>query len=416
MRMLKIFVIILLAWACEKPKPVPPIFLEPDPGDSSKLSLIWKKAIDTGEVGGESRQPLVYGDKLLWNAAPFGQGFTISLSDGSTGDKIWSWNDFISTPSIHWANHQFIHNDRYVFTTNFQTHCIDLLTGQTSWRYQVPGKNGEPNITRIGDYVYHKHNSDTWPHTFVHLVRSPIAYQQWDTVFSLYTDSLNGYTPGIEGPTLWMDQGDSIFLFQNRSYRFGANQDGQIDFYAYNFSKKKMEFILQDIEPTGNSNVLPPVVDGDRAYVLGARNLHCIDLKDQAILWQKGFPGFGHHLMLSNLIVDGTRLIVKPDNDALYAMDKYTGDLIWSTYEAGHGPSHMKYCNGMVFYTAEGDGKLFAVNTSNGQIIWAEDSPHDGNPKYPSASFQNGVAINEDLGYLYAQDRHFMMCFKLPAH
>lgn len=403
-----------MAWACEKPKP-PSNPIEPNNDTiKSSLKLVWKQAIDTSQSGGESHQPLVFDNKLVWNSAPFGEGYSIFLSNGENGDILWSWQNFIKHPTLPWTNFQFIYQNSYVFNNNDETHVIDLSSGINIWRYQVPNGNGEPNIVRIGDHVYHKHSSDEWPHTSVHLVRSPISYNNWDTVLSLYTDSLNDYTPAICGPTLWMKNGDSVLVFQNRSYRFGADPDGQIDFYAYNLSQKKMEFILRDIEPTGNSNVLPPVVEGDRAYVLGNRNLHCIDLKNQKILWQKGFPGPGHHLMLSNLVIDGNRLIVKPDNDAIYAMDKYTGDLIWDMREAGHSPSHMKFWNGMVFYTAEGEGKLFAVRTRDGKIIWNEDSPHDGDINYPSASFRNGVAINPDLGYIYAHDKHFMMCFELP--
>lgn len=405
--------VLLFAIGCEKPELASPPLPESGDKPDSKLELVWKVPLASDEDICESREPMVYQDKLICNSAPAGSGFTIWLLDGKTGQQEWSWNSFIKYPTITYSNHQFIEDDKYIINNGEETHVIDLNSGNTLW--QSFYKRAGHYVTIIDGYIYHKHNSQQWPTEYQHLVRSPINYVQWDTILSLDKDNLDGYSPAIFGPTLWMSpSNDSILVFQNRSWRFGSNQDGQIDLYGYNLSKEKVEFIKKDIEPTGNSNVLPPVVEGDRVYVIGNRNLHCIDLVSREFIWQKGFPGSGHHLMLSNLIIDGNRLIVKPDNDAIYAFDKYTGELLWNTYEAGYSPSHMKFYNGMVFYTAEGDGKLFAVSTSNGQIVWREDSPNDGNRKYPSAAFQNGVAINEQLGYIYAQDKYFMLCFKLP--
>lgn len=408
--------IVIMVWACEKPKPLPSGSAgDNDSQDSSLLELVWRIPLSDDENPSESRQPMVYKNYVLCNSAPFGKGFSIWLSDGKTGNRIWTWDNFLSYPTILWANHQFIYENKYVVNNNDETNVIDLETGSSLWQYLVPQGNGEPNIVRIGKYIYHKHHSEEYPRTAVYLARSLIDIPKWDTVLALYKDSLDGYTPSIKGPALWIDpsSGDSIFIFQNRSWNFSVS-DGKVDFYAYNRSKKNMEFIIEDIEPSGNSNVLPPLIDDNKAYILGERNLHCIDLINRSILWQKGFPGGGHHLLFSNIIIDDNRIIVKPDNPHIYAFDKNTGDLIWATQEtAGSSPSHMQFRNGVVYYTAEGNGKLYAVRTADGKVLWAEDSPQDGDIKYPSASFQNGVAINGNLGYIYAQDKYFMMCFKI---
>ncbi len=413
--MLKILLPLLMAWACEKPKPfLPPEPVEPDTTYKGKLDMVWKAKFDSSGVRGESQQPLMYGEKLLWNAAPHPHGFSVMLSDAKTGKVEWEWSNFLKYPIIHWNNHQFIHGHYYAMQNNGETNVIDLNDGTTVWQFF--SNDNEPNIWNVGDYLYANHSKGSGSSTeFVKLVRSPVSYMDWETIYTIYTDSIGGYVSTMNGPTLWMSpSGDSIFLWQNRSYNF-ATSDGQIDLYAYNFSKQGIEWIMEDIEPVGGSNVLAPVVEGDRCYVLGERNLQCFDLVNRKMLWQKGFPGFGHHLKLSNLIIDGNRLIVKPDNDAIHALDKMTGDNLWSTFEAGTSPSHMQLWNGMVFYTSEAKGKIYAVKTSNGEIVWAEDSPHDGNSKYPAAGFDNGVAIHAGLGYIYVHDHHFMMCFKLPG-
>jgi outer membrane protein assembly factor BamB len=189
---------------------------------------------------------------------------------------------------------------------------------------------------------------------------------------------------------------------------------GKIDLCAFDMSNDSMYFVLKNIEPSQNSNVLRPLVDGHRAYLAGQKNLHCIDLENRQILWQKGFPGQGHHLMLSNLIIEGDLLVVKADDDHIYGFNKFSGQLLWATAHAGASPSHMKLAGNRVYYISEADAHIYGVNITDGSVQVRIRSPNEDRAEYPGAGFHGGLAINEQLGLIYAHDHHFFMGIKIP--
>lgn len=404
--------IILMLVSCTKKKPdaIPDTT---DSGNTESLTIEWKIRTDTSGLICDGREPLLWNNKLLWSNAPLGQGFRLILSDAATGSEIWTWNNFIHDADFPYFNYHFIFEGRYCFNNIQETHSIDLNTGLSAW--QNHNSKTAAYISLAGGYLYGKLNNSNYRPKRCVLRRSKVDAPGWEEILSLDASDLSGYSPAIFGPSLWLSKtADSILVFQNRSWNFNSG-DGQIDLYAYNINQDKLHFDIKDLEPSGNSNVLSPLIDGDRVYLLGQKNLHCVDLNTGAVLWQKGFPGNGHHLMLSSLVIDGNRIIVKPDNDPIYAFNKYSGGLIWSTVHAGSSPSHLYQGKGSIFYTSDADGKLYGVRTSDGFIFMSEDSPNLGNTAYPGAAFHGGLAVNKERGLLYVHDHYFMMAIKIPS-
>ncbi len=394
---------------CKKPEPK--IVQLPEPSDSSKLEMIWKLPLSENLQSSSSVNPLYASGKVIFSAIRSNSVAFVGLN-GTDGNLKWQWNDFLGNVGLHGSNLTFLYQNLLIYNHWSENGVVDINTGSALWTQKIPANNGDPRITLIDDHIYHKR---IYPATLrpdsLQLVRTSVHSPGWETVFTLYRDSLNGYTPSIEGPSLWIaPNGDSVLVFQNRSWNFDTS-DGQIDFYAYNLSTKKVQFVLEDMEPSGNSNVATPLVDGNYAYFLGARSVSCIDLITGSMVWQKLFYGDGAQALTSNLLVVGNKLIVKQDNNLLTAFDKLTGGVDWEQLDAGYTPSHMEYFDGVIYYTADGDGKLYAVNADNGKIIWKEDSPNEG--EVP-AGFNGGVAIDPVNRYLFVADRYYAMAFKLP--
>ncbi len=366
------------------------------------MELVWKTPLASGNSSISSFNPIAYNGITAF-AGVTSTTQTVQAFDVQNGQKKWELavcNGIGDNP---------IGQNFMIAECENEMSVVNLDNGQLSWYYKVDG--GMPRLTIINDLIYHRQGGPGLRMPYMHLVRSPLAQAQWDTVFTLYRDSIGGYTPFIESPTLWINpQGEEVLLFQNRSWNFDTS-DGKIDFYAYNLSTQKVQFILEDIDPSGNSNVVTPLVDGNYAYFLGARSVSCIDLLEGNVVWQNLFYGDGAHALTSNLLIVGNKLIVKQDHDLISAFDKFSGDEEWIRGEAGFTPSHMAYHDGIIYYTADGDGKLFAVNASNGRIIWAEDSPNEG--EVP-ASFNGGVAIDPVNRLIFVADRYYAMAFKLP--
>ena len=166
---------------------------------------------------------------------------------------------------------------------------------------------------------------------------------------------------------------------------------------------------IDSITPTGNSSVRLPIIDNDHIYFQGSQGASCIDASTGTILWQRQFPGesFFH---ASNILVDD-KLILNGTTDHIYALSTQTGSLLWDNPDSGSTVDNMVHYKGVVYFSSDGNGKLYAVDVDTGKELWAYDSPNAD--KYPGAVFINGVAINEELGYLYTTDNIFAMCIKL---
>lgn len=385
---------------------------QPDRNDDAAVTAVWRIPADSSGQFAIGREPIVWENKVIWGNATAGKGFEVILSDGRSGSEIWRWSDFIKYPDLPYQNYHFVDEHYYCFNNIQETHVIDLFTGKTVWSYFDP--NAGAYICEAGDYLYGKQNDRDYRPQTCRLRRTSLASLTWETLVELNADKDSGYSPAIFGPSLWVSpNADSLLIFQNRSWNFSTGK-GKIDFCAFDMSNDSMYFKLPDIESSQNSNVLRPLVDGNRAYLAGQKNLHCVDLENRRILWQKGFPGAGHHLMLSNLVIEGERLIVKADDDRIYGFNKYSGQLLWATANAGASPSHMKLAGQRVYYVSEADAHIYGVNIADGSVQVRIRSPNEARQEYPGAGFHGGLAVNEQLGLIYAHDHHFFMGIKIP--
>lgn len=86
-----------------------------------------------------------------------------------------------------------------------------------------------------------------------------------------------------------------------------------------------------------------PTVDGDRVYAVGLRgDLICANVETGKVIWQKSFADDFEGKMMSGWgysespLIDGDRLICTPGgpNALMVALDKMTGETIWSTKPA----------------------------------------------------------------------------------
>lgn len=377
----------------------------PEPFDST---VVWMHRTDSAGGPYDAREPLVWGNHLLWSEAPFGGGFTLHLSDGLTGQKLWQWQGFIAYESLPFFNYQFISGGTYCFNNIAETHSIDLVTGQSNWGQL--DRNSGAYIAGIGNHLYGKTQDRTVRPLVCILQRTSVFSKNWDPVLTLTAAEDNGFSPAIFGPSLWMSPvGDSILIFQNRSYNFNTNVS-KVDLHAYNLSRDSSLYILRNITPSGNSNVLKPIVDGDFAYLLGSHVLICIDLKAGQIAWQKDL---GTTTLFSNMLVDGSRLLVKADNSWLFCLDKISGNTLWTKENLGDMATPMVKADGVVYYMSEGNGTIYGVRIADGKVVMEFLSPNTGKTGTPDAKFLGGVAVNPDLGLLYAHDRYYMMAIKI---
>jgi outer membrane protein assembly factor BamB len=327
------------------------------------------------------------------------------MFDSKTGNLKWFWADYMPNRKPSFSDKvKFAQNNKFLFTTWNDVYCLDALTGQSIWRSQLKSGSGSPRITCLNDYVYdaHEHKINGAIDNS-HLVQASVNQGKWDTIFT--QPLIDGFQPGIEPPTIsWKNmKGEEIIFFQIRYWNFPASK-GRIDWLAYNLVTKKEEYRFNNIDRGQLGNVLRAVELGEKVYFLCVNSLFCINKNDGNILWQKNFDS-GEIFMQSNPFIAENILFIKPNVDALYAIDPSTGILLWADKNNGSGCKDMVYHDGLIYYSCSGDAKIYAMEAKTGKKIWAETSPNrfknklNGNRKFSTANIgSRGIAIDSTLG------------------
>jgi outer membrane protein assembly factor BamB len=428
---MKMNVILIIAWlflGCHKESPVIPI--NPclnSACDTSKLEIVWQRPIgsDTAELG--SVRPLFWDSKVLFSQT-FHEPDALNCYDSKSGELIWSWADYFlgraTSNSNPTGEGTLLKQNKILFTTWNDVYCVESQTGKTIWRTKTEVGGGYPTIRVLDNYVYHvrqlKANNSTIKS---HLIRADINIGKWDTIYA--QPKIGGFEPYIEPPSVsWKNsKGEEIIFFQIRyvNFSFTDSIKGRIDWLAFNLATQKEEYRFNSIDRGQIGNSLEARQYGDNIYFLCINSLFCINKNDGKILWQKNFAKDGETFTSASPFVAESKLLIKPDNKTLYALDPSTGNQIWADIDNSPGAGEMIYYNGLVYYTCDGDGKIYAIEPSTGKKIWAEPSPNNlknkfnGNKVFSKANIGfGGVAIDSTLGYIYTSDFYFIMCLKLP--
>ena len=371
-----IFISICLSIGCHKREPVIPIPTNPclfNACDTSKLDLIWQTPISSDTAEWISVAPLYYNGNVLFTRSTFDAGIdTLKLLDSKSGKIQWHWADYYDDGGI--PNLKILkHNQKLLFTTWKDVYCVDALSGKSIWRYKLEKGEGHPRINNIKESVYHVHilkTNSTNENSY--LVRANINDGKWDTIYT--QPKIEGFEPRIEPPSVsWLNnKGEEIIFFQIRYWNFPASK-GRIDWVAFNLNKKKEEFRLDSIDRGQIGNVVSALLFGDKVYFLGINSLFCINKNDGKVLWQKNFDKAGETFTTTSPFIAEGKLFIKPDNRTLYALDPDTGNQIWVDIDNGSSCYDLVYHNGLLYYSCNGNGKLYAVEAATGKKIWCRN-------------------------------------------
>jgi outer membrane protein assembly factor BamB len=147
-----------------------------------------------------------------------------------------------------------------------------------------------------------------------------------------------------------------------------------------------------------------PTVDGDRVYVSsGFGDLACIDASSGSIIWtlnasEKYQGTYGNWGIAESLLIDGDKVYYSPGGPETMtiALNKTNGDLIWKSASLGDKPGYVSPIlinfagiNAIVNVSL---GHLYAVDASNGDILWSVSHyprPESGMPSRGQQPAQN---------------------------
>jgi outer membrane protein assembly factor BamB len=154
-----------------------------------------------------------------------------------------------------------------------------------------------------------------------------------------------------------------------------------------------------------------PVIDDSAVYINGNWNwtsgLTVLNRKDGSVIWQKKEGFAATH---STPAVQGNTLFDMADN-LLYSLDKKNGNMHWKMALGGLWTISSPTIKGSTLVVGSSDGRVLAVDTATGKIIWSFQtgpsmgsfSPYVRNGSQVMAS----PVIADDMVYVGANDGAF---------
>ncbi len=393
--------------------------------DSSEVDnqyqVLWQTSIVPGELNwGLTRHGTLHNGHYSLVRMFRGTENMVQAWDIESGTKVWGWDDptasLLDGSSIAALG---VGDNQIVLGGWSDVIILSNEDGNTLWQTDVrPAGDGNPRLWVENEFIFHTHQESTSNNDYEneHLVVSSVQTPAWDTLLIISKTANNGYLPSIESTKLWRHPNrDQIILFQNRQWNFSIG-DGKIDLYAYNWSADSILWRIDDVAPSGNSSVSTILTEGGRLFFLGAHTVSCINAANGDLIWQWQTPGTNgeHFLDRDNIVYVENKIIVKPSNDNLYALNPDNGQVIWKNEEGGSSPTGLTHYNGKVYYTGIdwGQGKIFAHDITTGLKVWEFTTPNDElSDNYFSSA---GIQIDPTSGRLYTADNYYVMCIQLP--
>jgi len=142
----------------------------------------------------------------------------------------------------------------------------------------------------------------------------------------------------------------------------------------------------------------PPTMNGNRVYV-GTLNNYVYCIEDGVVKWYKELGG----PILSAPAVDGDLFVIGCNDEKLYAFDISGAQPVslWN-FTAGNSITGPITIEDDKVYFSGGNGYLYVLDKTNGQLIWSWKSQSDGELEIAVASGIVFVCTNINQGGLYA--------------
>ncbi len=387
---MKILLITLLAahlGGC-KPDDVPPQPVKVEEGNP----IIWKTALNSNDL---VSPPLYYENLII-----FSQDDEAKAFNSNTGELVWE--KALNARPLDFQG-TFIVNDKIVFSDSRRIYVLNPKNGNILWQDEIP--DGRNRACSIGNYLYKVSDKDDNSQST--LFRYDIDKGIREKVFTLHRGEFEpDHSPGLLMPVTWSNSsGDDLLIMGNRSFGWGTTGANRLDILAWNVTADSMEW-YRNLD--GFSSTARPVIDGDNVYFYGDRHAYCINPVNGETRW-KYFIGDGPEddFNTANIIIVKDKLIVKPDNRHMHAVDKETGTRIWLNEEVVSMPYMLTQRNDTIWLANAG---VFGIDAKTGEkVIDDWKGSRSGSWIFPVALHPtNGLIYTSDGDYLYCLNPKYM--------
>ncbi|CAD6493704.1 MAG: Outer membrane protein assembly factor BamB [Candidatus Argoarchaeum ethanivorans] len=325
--------------------------------------------------------------------SPYGSGEGVLYGlDEFTGAIIW--NISIPTPAFgSWSSPAY-HNGRVFTSTDIETGCYDAATGEQIWAFENPTNgpsvNGGP-VVADGKVIV-----NDWQAGHYYCLDEETGELLWTFTEEQTGDWNVGYTQGVpayeDGKfylTTWLYVGGNVYCLDADTGENIWNQttpldtcgsptvvDGTVYVTNYNFEGYGEIYAMNATNGSilwhkaiQRSDSTPAVAYGN-VYVTGGclgysdRQTYCFNATNGNLTWSTDTADAIGAWTCSVAVADGKVFAGTEGGDSFdyagtYALDAFTGDVIWSYPEGGASPA---VADGIVFTI--GCGRVYAFGGS----------------------------------------------------
>ncbi len=355
--------------------------------DSSNPKLIWKTLLtDVESVGTTFYGDVQYSGNILLGG--MSNGRCLYFLDTETGNIKWKWNDFLNPPKSWGTRWTYQYNDLVFIMVGLDMTCLNLGTGQTTWKRRTVSDFGTYSFG-IGNTYYvpawYYPNGDGTSEGKV-ISGNLLDGSGEDVLITpeysrdyIDTNQQKGIIYSCDPVAIGNDQGLLIF--------FGDPlPDYHINHFIglYNLTQKRWVYSKKPFLLNVRASMGLPIIKNNKVYNSALRTLQCNDLQTGEMLWTVQQSDLGGSQGWAN-----GKILTTTQDRITHCIDPDTGKELWALTTSGN-PGLIKELNGIAYFVG-GNSKLFAVDVAAGKILWQFSSPDE--KIYKQGYFQDCVSV-----------------------
>jgi outer membrane protein assembly factor BamB len=362
-----------------------------------KLSLLFIYCFITFSLASCQREGMRKAPRAVWtyNAVDEGLNTEISVYDGivhnnnciisttfdkksqieaisAEGVRIWQWSDFANSIAATTFNigQSYKKDNLLMCGDSYYIYCINLDNGTTMWRKEMENISsicgsgdkfyiGAPAQDQAQNYLeYALYEGNIYTGEMTQISVPPYAREfPTESIYIRYIERTSHHVLN-EQPVLMVPYSEP-FLYPN--YYTWRNKYGVFDLTTKQW-KYANKFLESDSTREEGLVTRQAVVQNDKVFYARAASIVCHSVQTGEPIWKKYFSE-----ILDNVkMIDG-KLVVLGSENGIYALDT-DGNQVWQGISGGNC-SGMEFHNGVIYFTSKGDGKLHAIDVSNGKEL-----------------------------------------------
>jgi len=352
-------------------------------GTIISLKALWSTSTsDDGRISesGIIREGIYYNGSIVVGGR-FKNDRCLMMLNTTDGKIVWRWQNYPTKTGNRDIYFPLQINSDLIYSTSLYDFKIGLIDGVNKWSNTFT--SGYYNYNNVFNNEIYTGNASYGNENGQAIGVYKISYNTGKPEFLIpvkvdTTGKLSGtsYSGGVPFAYPFLSNQDTMLSLividpPGTGYKFNLRTS------LYNLSKKTWVYERMPLFDGSIGGVDgKPVILGNYMYVCSGAGFAGFDLLTGNIKWYTSFPdgGVPSSFLTSTPLLAEDKLFIQNENTYLYCLSPSSGITLWRQGIFGTC-SHMAYLNGVVYFVCGGDGKLYAIDATNGNKLWAIPSP-----------------------------------------